>query len=585
MKNFSTALICVIVALIFIPALAEATSVSDLTGAGATNTINNGANPQWWKWTGLTGIGWQLTSDTTAGSNSHAILNISLTGANATSNVGSYGITVSNEHSGTNSTNFGVVGEADNGTLHNYGITGQTSGINSGDAAVYAVAYGSSGATYGVYANDGSATGYAGYFDNARGGYAAAFMGGNVGIGTATPINLLDIGTGGGIHIASGVPGSTSMALYNNSGTLTWNGIALATGSSVSGTTNYIPVFTGSSSLGNSVIYQSGSNVGIGTATPQSLVHAYGGEVQVGSSSASCAAATGGAIRFSGSTLYYCDGTSTWQTVSTGSGSSQWTTSGSNIYYSTGNVGINTASPAAKLDVNGAADIRGAVTMGSPQTFIVGDDGGSLGGFLNETAALPLRFYTNGVEQMRLDSAGKLLIGYTSSQSACCLLQVNGTIGATSTSITSLSDKRLKTDIAPIGATLPIIMALNPVSFQFVKNHMTPAGAVLAAQQKAAGSSKSAAIQKPDVYNFPGGTQVGFTAQDVADAVKKTPYLSALVDVPADQNSDYYTLREGNMIPLLVKAMQEQQAQLAKDEAALNKDEATIAAMKAKLGM
>lgn len=53
--------------------------------------------------------------------------------------------------------------------------------------------------------------------------------GGDVGIGTTSPANLLDIGTGGGIHIASGTPGSTSAALYNNAGALTWNGNALAT--------------------------------------------------------------------------------------------------------------------------------------------------------------------------------------------------------------------------------------------------------------------------------------------------------------------------------------------------------------------
>jgi len=55
---------------------------------------------------------------------------------------------------------------------------------------------------------------------------------GNVGIGTSSPANLLDIGNGGGIHITSGTPSSTSSALYNNSGTLMWNGSAISSGSS-----------------------------------------------------------------------------------------------------------------------------------------------------------------------------------------------------------------------------------------------------------------------------------------------------------------------------------------------------------------
>ncbi|MBI2326209.1 site-specific integrase [Candidatus Collierbacteria bacterium] len=97
---------------------------------------------------------------------------------------------------------------------------------------------------------------------------STAYFASLVGIGTTAPANTLDIGNGGGLHLTSGVPSSTTYALYNNSGSLTWNGTTLATGGSISGTTNYISKFTNSNSLGNSLLYDDGTNVGIGTTSP-----------------------------------------------------------------------------------------------------------------------------------------------------------------------------------------------------------------------------------------------------------------------------------------------------------------------------
>ena len=91
----------------------------------------------------------------------------------------------------------------------------------------------------------------------------------SVGIGTATPANTLDIGNSGGIHITSGIPSSTGMALYNNSGTLMWNGSAVGGGGSLPPGTNGQTLYSSSGIwTATSNLFNDGTSVGIGTATP-----------------------------------------------------------------------------------------------------------------------------------------------------------------------------------------------------------------------------------------------------------------------------------------------------------------------------
>jgi hypothetical protein len=66
---------------------------------------------------------------------------------------------------------------------------------------------------------------------------------------------------------------------------------------------------------GNTVV--SIGSVGIGTASPASLLQAYNGEIQPGSSGAACASTNAGAIRWSSSVLYICNGTA-WSVVVNG---------------------------------------------------------------------------------------------------------------------------------------------------------------------------------------------------------------------------------------------------------------------------
>lgn len=86
---------------------------------------------------------------------------------------------------------------------------------------------------------------------------------GGVKAGASTFLSLRVTGADA-VEITPGVPTVTGNKLYNNSGNLYWNGIALATGGSISGTTNYIPKFTGPSTLGSSIMSDNGSIVSVG---------------------------------------------------------------------------------------------------------------------------------------------------------------------------------------------------------------------------------------------------------------------------------------------------------------------------------
>ena len=110
-------------------------------------------------------------------------------------------------------------------------------------------------------------------------------------------------------------------------------------------------------------------------------------------------------------------GTLSW---STASGSSQWTTSGSDIYYNTGAVSVGTTTPL--LTASG----RGNITLnGSTNSIFVLANGGTTSGYMfgdasslgfsagSGTNSRVMTFDTNGTEQMRIDASGNVGIGRT----------------------------------------------------------------------------------------------------------------------------------------------------------------------------
>jgi hypothetical protein len=222
-----------------------------------------------------------------------------------------------------------------------------------------------------------------------------------------------------------------------------------------------------------------------------------------------------------------------------------------------GNVGIGTASPTYKLFVAGEMYATGhnvANTGGSFQTI----DAGAYISMLGATASTPntLLFGSNGTERMRITSGGNVGIGSSGYSDTRLNVQGAGATSATyafsaiDSSATLLfairndgygylkasawaygSDKRIKENINYIQTGLDKVLALKPATFDYIEG----------------------------VKN-----NIGWIAQDVQEVIPEA------VCTISDTN-DQLTLKSDFIIPYLVKAIQEQQAQIEELNERLNK--------------
>jgi hypothetical protein len=246
-------------------------------------------------------------------------------------------------------------------------------------------------------------------------------------------------------------------------------------------------------------------------------------------------------------------------TIAAAGGSSQWTTTGSNIYYSTGNVGVGTSTVTYPLDIVGGSTTgftpgfrtqftnsanAGCIQLGNDPTGggvvcgfrIYGSTGGDTTyNTYRNTGGDPTHIWqTNATEGMRMASNNYLLVGYTSSNGAY-KLQVNSQIFATS-AVIATSDGRYKKDVTPVAGGLALVNKLNPVSFNW----------------------KPHPVHDFDTVN----TDVGFIAQEVQSALADSPYLSNIVKsnettLPDETKEEFLGIADGKLIPILVKAIQE----------------------------
>jgi hypothetical protein len=217
---------------------------------------------------------------------------------------------------------------------------------------------------------------------------------------------------------------------------------------------------------------------------------------------------------------------------------------------SAGNVGIGTASPQTKLDVaipapTGTTPTALTLTnttdtttngtkiawLQSGQTY----ETAWIGTIRNADASANsnLVFATSSVswasgaptERMRITPSGEVYIASTTDRGAFNL-QCNGTGVWGAGAYTNGSDARIKDDIQPITSSLEVVNKLNPVTFKYKEDW-----------------SKDQSVQ------------TGFIAQELQETLKDEIYIDGLVNT----GGEYLSVAYQNIIPLLTKAIQEQQ--------------------------
>jgi len=252
-----------------------------------------------------------------------------------------------------------------------------------------------------------------------------------LGVGVPNPTEKLHV-SGNGLFTGSMSLGTPLTVANGGTGQTT---LALAGINTGSGTLNYLPKYTSTgTTLGNSLIYDNGSSVGIGTTSPTG-----GFQLQVTGPNARFAMLNNSGITNNYSQMAFGNGTANGQYtefyrqndnkifhIFNGSGGdiglSTRFSSGYiyDIYLNTsGNVGIGTASPTEKLHVVGNARIT-AVGAGA---------------------------YSN---DLNITSTGVLT--------------------------TASSDEKYKYNILPINYGLNTILQLNPVNFQWIKGEENDLG-------------------------------------------------------------------------------------------------------------
>jgi len=416
------------------------------------------------------------------------------------------------------------------------------------------------GTHYGVYSESIGSDNYAGFF---RG---RMYVSDSMGIGTDSPQALLHLA--GSFRLSDGSQGDGKILSSDANGNTSWvDGSTLNGGGwTVTGDTLY-------SALDSTVTIKSGK-VGIGTVDPQATLHVsnetldntsgkhtlYLTENNNQESSGSFNSAKpyygigfrrlwngGAATDIAGIYAFGSAGYKGGLVFKTNDGGSSGSVPNRNalVIQPNGNIGIGTNSPSQKLQIKGGTDA--SLSNGSGY-FIIGDELGT-----------NIVFDNNEIIARNNESSSSLFIQCSGSTSNTILNENGGNVGIgltnpaykldlpNNTNATgqgranawkTYSDGRLKTNRQSINYGLSTIMLLKPMRYL----------------QHTATMNNGKLNLLNDDKNI--DNTIGFIAQELYKVIPEAAFP------PKDENNDFWTVDYQKIIPVLTKAIQEQQQQI-----------------------
>ena len=189
--------------------------------------------------------------------------------------------------------------------------------------------------------------------------------------------------------------------------------------SAISGNTNYHAKFTGTSTIGNSLIWDNGTNVGIGNTNTSYTLDVSGTLRATGAATFSSSVTMGGDLNFSAND----------SAISFSSGAGRFFTGGAERMRITsgGNVGIGTSSPANLLHLAGTSatpSLRLSSSANIAFYWDIGRENASTGDFVFNNAV-----GASSTERLRITAAGNVGIGITTPSAKLDLGSNFGTAG------------------------------------------------------------------------------------------------------------------------------------------------------------